>query len=112
MADETGTTMPEEDRMAAEWAAALEESKQGGEVTAPAASDAPTAPPEATLPPQPPRVDTKQKRRSRISRAAGTVNVLALAALMGRERMQAAYAHAIAHEYRFYSYGDSSLLLP
>jgi S-adenosylmethionine:tRNA ribosyltransferase-isomerase len=35
-----------------------------------------------------------------------------VSALMGRERMQAAYAHAIAHEYRFYSYGDSSLLLP
>jgi S-adenosylmethionine:tRNA ribosyltransferase-isomerase len=31
---------------------------------------------------------------------------------MGRERMQAAYAHAIAKGYRFYSYGDSSLLLP
>ena len=35
-----------------------------------------------------------------------------VSALMGRERMQAAYAHAIANEYRFYSYGDSSLLLP
>ena len=35
-----------------------------------------------------------------------------VSALMGRERMQAAYAHAIAAEYRFYSYGDSSLLLP
>jgi S-adenosylmethionine:tRNA ribosyltransferase-isomerase len=35
-----------------------------------------------------------------------------VSALMGRERMQAAYAHAIASEYRFYSYGDSSLLLP
>jgi S-adenosylmethionine:tRNA ribosyltransferase-isomerase len=33
-------------------------------------------------------------------------------ALMGRERMQSAYAHAIASGYRFYSYGDSSLLLP
>ena len=33
-------------------------------------------------------------------------------ALMGRDRMQAAYAHAIADEYRFYSYGDASLLLP
>jgi S-adenosylmethionine:tRNA ribosyltransferase-isomerase len=33
-------------------------------------------------------------------------------ALMGRERMMAAYQHAIAKEYRFYSYGDSSLLLP
>lgn len=35
-----------------------------------------------------------------------------VSALMGRETMQAAYAHAIAEEYRFYSYGDSSLLLP
>ncbi|MDP3907124.1 tRNA preQ1(34) S-adenosylmethionine ribosyltransferase-isomerase QueA [Novosphingobium sp.] len=35
-----------------------------------------------------------------------------VSALMGRERMQAVYAHAIAAGYRFYSYGDSSLLLP
>ncbi len=35
-----------------------------------------------------------------------------VSALMGLETMQAAYAHAIANEYRFYSYGDSSLLLP
>jgi S-adenosylmethionine:tRNA ribosyltransferase-isomerase len=35
-----------------------------------------------------------------------------VSALMGRERMQAAYAHAIEQEYRFYSYGDASLLLP
>ncbi|MCP1470614.1 S-adenosylmethionine:tRNA ribosyltransferase-isomerase [Sphingobium sp. OAS761] len=35
-----------------------------------------------------------------------------VSALMGRERMQAAYAHAVAGGYRFYSYGDSSLLLP
>ena len=35
-----------------------------------------------------------------------------VSALMGLERMQAAYAYAIEHEYRFYSYGDSSLLLP
>ena len=35
-----------------------------------------------------------------------------VSALMGLERMREAYAHAIAHEYRFYSYGDSSLLLP
>ncbi len=35
-----------------------------------------------------------------------------VSALMGREVMQAAYAHAIAENYRFYSYGDSSLLIP
>ncbi len=35
-----------------------------------------------------------------------------VSALMGRDVMQTAYAHAIASEYRFYSYGDSSLLLP
>jgi S-adenosylmethionine:tRNA ribosyltransferase-isomerase len=35
-----------------------------------------------------------------------------VSALMGTERMQAAYAHAIADDYRFYSYGDASLLLP
>ena len=33
-------------------------------------------------------------------------------ALMGTELMQAAYAHAIAEGYRFYSYGDACLLLP
>jgi S-adenosylmethionine:tRNA ribosyltransferase-isomerase len=35
-----------------------------------------------------------------------------VSALMGLETMQGAYAHAIANGYRFYSYGDSSLLLP
>ena len=35
-----------------------------------------------------------------------------VSALIGRERMQAAYAHAIGAGYRFYSYGDASLLLP
>lgn len=35
-----------------------------------------------------------------------------VSALMGLDVMQAAYAHAIAQGYRFYSYGDSSLLLP
>lgn len=38
--------------------------------------------------------------------------MMLVSALMGRERMQAVYAHAIAQGYRFYSYGDSSLLLP
>jgi S-adenosylmethionine:tRNA ribosyltransferase-isomerase len=35
-----------------------------------------------------------------------------VSALMGLERMQAAYAHAVREGYRFYSYGDASLLLP
>ena len=33
-----------------------------------------------------------------------------VSAFAGFERMQAAYAHAIANDYRFYSYGDTSLL--
>ncbi|PZU06086.1 MAG: tRNA preQ1(34) S-adenosylmethionine ribosyltransferase-isomerase QueA [Sphingobium sp.] len=35
-----------------------------------------------------------------------------VSALMGRDRMKAAYSYAIENGYRFYSYGDSSLLLP
>ncbi|MDT8343510.1 MAG: tRNA preQ1(34) S-adenosylmethionine ribosyltransferase-isomerase QueA [Thermohalobaculum sp.] len=35
-----------------------------------------------------------------------------VSALMGLPRMQALYAHAIAHGYRFFSYGDGSLLMP
>ena len=38
--------------------------------------------------------------------------MMLVSALMGRERMMEAYKHAIENEYRFYSYGDSSLLLP
>ena len=34
-----------------------------------------------------------------------------VSALMGLDRMRAAYAYAIENEYRFYSYGDASLLL-
>jgi S-adenosylmethionine:tRNA ribosyltransferase-isomerase len=35
-----------------------------------------------------------------------------VSALMGLDVMKAAYAHAIEDGYRFYSYGDASLLLP
>jgi len=35
-----------------------------------------------------------------------------VSALMGLDVMKSAYAHAIAGGYRFYSYGDASLLLP
>ena len=35
-----------------------------------------------------------------------------VSALMGLETMRAVYAHAITGGYRFYSYGDASLLLP
>jgi len=33
-----------------------------------------------------------------------------VSALAGTDTMQAAYAHALKNGYRFYSYGDSSLL--
>jgi len=35
-----------------------------------------------------------------------------VSALMGLEVMRSAYAHAVKADYRFYSYGDASLLLP
>ena len=35
-----------------------------------------------------------------------------VSALMGLDVMKSAYAHAIDAGYRFYSYGDASLLLP
>jgi hypothetical protein len=35
-----------------------------------------------------------------------------VSALMGLDVMRRAYTHAIKNEYRFYSYGDGSLLLP
>jgi S-adenosylmethionine:tRNA ribosyltransferase-isomerase len=37
---------------------------------------------------------------------------MVVSALMGLDVMQAAYAHAIETGYRFYSYGDASLLMP
>ncbi|MCG6902033.1 MAG: tRNA preQ1(34) S-adenosylmethionine ribosyltransferase-isomerase QueA [Rhodobacter sp.] len=38
--------------------------------------------------------------------------LMLVSALMGRERMLDIYSHAIAQRYRFFSYGDASLLLP
>lgn len=38
--------------------------------------------------------------------------IMLVSALIGRERVMEIYAHAIARGYRFYSYGDSSLLIP
>ena len=35
-----------------------------------------------------------------------------VSAFSGLEKMKAAYTHAIAEKYRFYSYGDCSLLYP
>lgn len=38
--------------------------------------------------------------------------IMLVSALMGVDRIREVYAHAIAQEYRFFSYGDASLLLP
>jgi S-adenosylmethionine:tRNA ribosyltransferase-isomerase len=38
--------------------------------------------------------------------------LMLVSALMGADRIREIYAHAIAARYRFFSYGDSSLLLP
>ena len=38
--------------------------------------------------------------------------MMLVSALMGQERVKNIYAHAIAARYRFFSYGDSSLLIP
>jgi S-adenosylmethionine:tRNA ribosyltransferase-isomerase len=38
--------------------------------------------------------------------------LMLVSALMGQERMKAIYTHAVAAGYRFFSYGDASLLLP
>lgn len=38
--------------------------------------------------------------------------LMLVAALAGFDHMKQIYAHALAHDYRFFSYGDSSLILP
>ncbi len=38
--------------------------------------------------------------------------MMLVSALMGKERVEEIYAYAIDNEYRFFSYGDSSLLIP
>ena len=38
--------------------------------------------------------------------------LMLVSALMGKERMDRIYAHALRDGYRFFSYGDASLLIP
>lgn len=41
-----------------------------------------------------------------------TTLLVLVASLIGKQRLFEVYRHAIAHQYRFFSYGDSSLLIP
>ena len=38
--------------------------------------------------------------------------LMLVSALMGQQRIREIYAHAVAQDYRFFSYGDASLLIP
>jgi S-adenosylmethionine:tRNA ribosyltransferase-isomerase len=38
--------------------------------------------------------------------------MMLVSALMGQDRIKTIYDHAIQNGYRFFSYGDSSLLIP
>ena len=38
--------------------------------------------------------------------------MMLVAALMGQDTIRRIYAHAVARDYRFFSYGDASLLIP
>ena len=38
--------------------------------------------------------------------------MMLVSALMGPQAIKDIYAHAIAEKYRFFSYGDASLLIP
>ena len=38
--------------------------------------------------------------------------LMLVSAFVGRELMLDAYRHAVAHRYRFFSYGDAMLILP
>jgi S-adenosylmethionine:tRNA ribosyltransferase-isomerase len=38
--------------------------------------------------------------------------MMLVSAFLGVEQIRRVYAHAVASEYRFFSYGDSSLLIP
>jgi S-adenosylmethionine:tRNA-ribosyltransferase-isomerase (queuine synthetase) len=56
-------------------------------------------------------VTSKRMQENRFFRPYQSLFML-VSALMGTDRMKAAYACAIENDYRFYSYGDASLLLP
>ena len=38
--------------------------------------------------------------------------MMLVSAVMGQDRIKSVYDHAIAEKYRFFSYGDASLLMP
>ena len=45
-----------------------------------------------------------------LGRLVPTAGILLVAAFVGMERMRAIYTHAVAQEYRFFSYGDAMFI--
>ena len=54
------------------------------------------------------------KRQARLGqwRVRESTLLMLVSALMGPEKIKQIYTHAVSQRYRFFSYGDASLLIP
>ncbi len=59
-----------------------------------------------------PKTIGEQPWRTGVLRLPRSSLLMLVSALAGRERILAAYRHAVGAGYRFYSYGDAMLILP